>query len=103
MAKLKLTLGCGDYDMLRPLIDGTVVPPGVDLNVLTMASPERHGRMLRHEEFDVCELSLVAYILAHGQGRDFTAIPVFPHRRFRHGYMIKRTDCGIEKPSDFNG
>ena len=103
MSKLNLTLACGPYDLLRPLIDGAVVPAGIDLNVLTMPSPERHGRMLRHEEFDVCELSLVAYLVAREQKRGFTAIPVFPHRRFRHLYIVKRTGCGIEKPSDFNG
>ena len=103
MSKLKLSLACGSYDLLRPLIDGVVILDGIDLNVLTMASPERHGRMLRHEEFDVCELSLVAYLVARDQGRSFTAIPVFPHRRFRHSYMVKRADCGIEKPADLNG
>jgi len=103
MSKPRLTLACGSYDLLRGLIDGTTQPPGVDLNVLTMASPERHGRMLRHVEFDVCELSLVAYLVARDQGRPFTAIPVFPHRRFRHGYMVKRTGCGIDKPADLNG
>jgi 4,5-dihydroxyphthalate decarboxylase len=103
MSKLKLTLACGDYDFLRPLFDGTVTPPGVDLNVLTMPSPERHGRMLRHGEFDVCELSLVGYLVARDRGCDYTAIPVFPHRRFRHSYMVKRTGCGIDKPSDLNG
>ena len=103
MSKLKLTLACGAYDLLRALIDGAVAPPGIDLNVLTMASPERHGRMLRHVEFDVCELSLVAYLVARDQRRAFAAIPVFPHRRFRHGYMVKRTNCGIEKPADLNG
>jgi 4,5-dihydroxyphthalate decarboxylase len=103
MSRLKLTLACGDYDFLRPLFDGTVVPPGVELNVLTMASPERHGRMLRHEEFDVCELSLVGYLVARDRGCNYTAIPVFPHRRFRHSYMVKRNGCAIEKPSDLNG
>ncbi|HTM07654.1 MAG TPA: PhnD/SsuA/transferrin family substrate-binding protein [Verrucomicrobiae bacterium] len=103
MPRLQLTLACGAYDLLRPLIEGVVTPAGIDLNVLTMASPERHGRMLRHEEFDVCELSLVAYLVALDQGRSFRAIPVFPHRRFRHGYMVKRTDAGIERPSDLNG
>jgi len=68
MSKLKLTLACGDYDFLRPLIYGEVQPQGVALNVLTMPSPERHGRMLRHEEFDVCELSLVAYLVARDRG-----------------------------------
>src|SRR5689334_24365799 len=103
MSRLPLTLGCGAYDLLRPLMDGSVAPAGIDLNVLTMASPERHGRMLRHEEFDVCELSLIAYLVALDQGRTFRAIPAFPHRRFRHSYMVKRTDAGIERPSDLNG
>jgi len=103
MSKLKLTLACGDYDFLRPLINGEIHPDGVDLNVLTMPSPERHGRMLRHEEFDVCELSLVAYLVARDRGCNYNAIPVFPHRRFRHSYMVKRTGCGIEKPFDLNG
>lgn len=103
MSKFGLTLACGYYDLLKPLIEGEITVAGVDLNVLTMASPERHGRMLRHLEFDVCELSLVAYLVARDQGKGFTAIPVFPHRRFRHGYMVKRANCGIEKPSDLNG
>jgi 4,5-dihydroxyphthalate decarboxylase len=103
MAKLKLTLACGDYDFLRPLINGEIQPQGVELNVLTMPSPERHGRMLRHEEFDVCELSLVGYLVARDRGCGYNAIPVFPHRRFRHRYMVKRANCGIEKPADLNG
>jgi 4,5-dihydroxyphthalate decarboxylase len=101
--KLQLTLACGDYDLLRPLIEGVPLAPGIEFNVLTMASPERHGRMLRHQEFDVCELSLVAYLVARDNGKAFTAVPVFPHRRFRHGYVVKRAGCGIEKPSDLNG
>lgn len=103
MSKLRLSLACGSYDLLRPLIEGVVAPAGIDLNILTMASPERHGRMLRHIEFDICELSLVAYLVARDQGRLFTAIPVFPHRRFRHVYMVKRANCGVENPADLNG
>jgi 4,5-dihydroxyphthalate decarboxylase len=103
MATLPLSLACGPYDHLRALIDGTARAPGIDFTVLTMASPERHGRMLRHREFDVCELSLVGYLVARDQGAAFTAIPVFPHRRFRHGFVWKRTGCGVERPSDLNG
>lgn len=103
MARLNLDFACGSYDLLRPLWEKAVEPAGIDLNVMAMPSPERHGRMLRHEEFDACELSLVGYLVAHDQGRGFTAIPAFPHRRFRHGYMVKRTGCGIDQPSDLNG
>ena len=103
MADLKLTLACGPYDLLRALIEDAARAPGIELTILTMPSPERHGRMLRHQEFDVCELSLVAYLVARDQGKAFTAIPVFPHRRFRHGFVWKRTGCGIERPADLNG
>src|SRR5215475_566968 len=95
MSKLKLTLACGDYDFLRPLYDGTVTADGIDLNVLTMPSPERHGRMLRHQEFDVCELSLVGYLVARDQGCSYAAIPVFPHRRFRIPIWSRETDAAL--------
>lgn len=103
MPQLRLSLACGPYDLLYPLIEGTARAPGIEFDVLTMASPERHGRMLRHEEFDVCELSFVSYLVARDNAKGYTAIPVFPHRRFRHRYMVKRTGCGIEKPADLNG
>ena len=103
MTKLRLSLACGPYDLLYPLIEGKATAPGIEFDVLTMASPERHGRMLRHQEFDVCELSFASYLVARDSALAFTAIPAFPHRRFRHRYMVKRTGCGIEKPADLNG
>src|SRR3954468_9965897 len=103
MSKVKPTLACGPYDLMGGLIDSTVQVPGVDLNVLTMASPERHRRMLRHVEFDVCELSLGGYLIAREAHAPFTAIPAFPHRRFRHGYVAINTRAGISKPIDLNG
>src|SRR5574341_2309794 len=103
MADVRLTLGCGDYDLLRPLIEGTVKPKGVDLTVLTMSSPERHWRMLRHEEFDVCELSMASYLADRSRGDRFIAIPVFPHRRFRHSYIFVHAGAGIQGPKDLEG
>ncbi len=103
MAKLKLSLACGAYDLLYPLIEGTAVAPGIEFNVLTMASPERHRRMLRYAEFDVCEMSLGGYLVAREAVKGFTAIPVFPHRRFRHGYVFKGMNRGIAQPADLNG
>lgn len=103
MSKLTLTLACGPYDLMGGLIDGTTDVPGIDLNVLTMGSPERHRRMLQHAEFDVCELSLGGYLVAREAGAPFTAIPVFPHRRFRHGYVVINSRSGIRMPADLNG
>ena len=103
MARLQLTLACGDYDLTQPLTDGTVRPRGIDLVVVTLPSPERHWRMLRHEEFDVCELSMASYLVERSRGERFVAIPVFPHRRFRHSYVFVNADKGIEGPQDLAG
>jgi len=103
-ARIPLTLACGDYDVNHGLISGTVEPQGIDLTVLIQPSPERHARMARHLEFDACEFSLATYLVLHGRG-DFpaTAIPAFPHRRFRHGYIYVNAAAGIEEPADLNG
>jgi 4,5-dihydroxyphthalate decarboxylase len=102
--KLKLTLACGDYEIVRALKEGSVEPDGIELNVLTdMDSSTRHWRMLRNREFDVCELSGSSYLMAKDRGQAFSAIPVFLHRRFRHGFVFVNTSKGIEKPTDLNG
>jgi 4,5-dihydroxyphthalate decarboxylase len=68
-----------------------------------MDSSTRHWRFLRNREFDVAECSCSSYIIARDQGLPFRAIPVFPHRRFRHGFIFINTSKGITKPSDLIG
>ena len=82
MASTRLTLSCGDYDRTRPLIDGTVSTPGLDLTVIPLPSAERHTRFVTKLEFDVCELQIAQYLGLKNRGAAITAIPVFPHRRF---------------------
>jgi 4,5-dihydroxyphthalate decarboxylase len=102
--KLNLTLACGDYEIVRPLIDGTVEVDGVDLTILTdMDSATRHWRFLRNREFDVAELSSSSYLAARDNDFPVRAIPVFLHRRFRHGFMFINTQKGITKPADLRG
>jgi 4,5-dihydroxyphthalate decarboxylase len=102
--KLALTLACGDYEIVRPLLDGTVEVDGVDLTILTdMDSATRHWRFLRNREFDVAEVSSSSYLAARDRGWPVRAIPVFLHRRFRHGFMFVNTQKGIDKPADLRG
>lgn len=104
MERLTLSLACGDYDINRGLIDGSVTAAGVRFIVHVLPSPERHWRMARYLEFDVCEFSLASYLV--GFGRDalpVLAVPAFPHRRFRHGYIFCRRGSGIERPTDLAG
>ena len=104
MSRLSLTLACGDYEIVRALVDGTVMPDGVDLNVLTeMDSTTRHWRFLRNDEFDVAEISCSSYLIARDHELPIDAIPVFPHRRFRHGFIFINTTKAIRTPSDLIG
>ena len=104
MAKLQLTLACGDYEIVKALKEGTIQPDGIELNVLTaMDSTTRHWRFLRNRDFDVAEVSCSSYVAARDQGFPFEAIPVFLHRRFRHGFIFINTTKGITKPTDLIG
>ena len=102
--KLRLTLACGDYDINRGLIEGTIQPEGIELITITLPSPERHWRMMISQEFDICELSMASYLMIRDQGTvPIIAIPVFPHRRFRHSYIFVNASAGLSTPKDLEG
>ena len=102
--RLELTLACGDYEIMRPLKEGLVQPDGISLRVLTaMDSATRHWRFLRRREFDVAEVSASSFLAARDRELPFRAIPVFPHRRFRHGFAFVNTGAGIRGPGDLAG
>jgi 4,5-dihydroxyphthalate decarboxylase len=102
--RLKLTVAIGDYEIVRALKEGQVQADGIDLLVLTgMGSRERHWRMARKCEFDVCEVNVGGYFMARDRGEALTAIPVFLHRRFRHGFVFVNAAAGIKTPKDLIG
>ena len=62
--RLRLTVACGDYEIVRALKEGAVKADGLDLVMLTGMGPrERHWRMARKAEFDVCEANVGAYFM----------------------------------------
>ncbi len=102
--KVHLTFACGDYEIMRALKEGVVRPEGIELTVLTDMGPSpRHWRFLRGREFDIAEVSGSGYVAARDRDLPFCAIPVFPHRRFRHGFIFINTAKGIHKPTDLIG
>ena len=103
-AKLRLTLSIWDYDRTRALADGSVVPEGIDLNVLELPVEETFFRMARYREFDVAEMSMSSYTVSlHRDPQPFIAIPVFPSRFFRHSSIFISTKSGIREPKDLAG
>ena len=102
--KLSLSLACGEYDRTQALLDGRVRADGLDLRLVPMSNAfERHARMLRDQAFDVCELSMSSYLMARQRGQALQAMPVFPYRMFRHGYILVNRGAGIAGPRDLAG
>jgi 4,5-dihydroxyphthalate decarboxylase len=104
VSKLRLTLACWNYDRTRALLEERVRPDGIDLNYLNIPIEETFFRMLRHQEFDVAEMSLSSYVLTLFRSDPaFIAIPVFPSRSFRHSCIYVHTASGIREPKDLIG
>jgi 4,5-dihydroxyphthalate decarboxylase len=107
---LQLTLAVAHYDRHIPLLDGSVQPEGIHLTVLEVGQAVRgkhgagrHGRMLKHGEFDFAEVSLSSYLVARDRGRPVLAIPVFPRRLFSMSNMYVYLPAGIRSPHDLVG
>lgn len=101
---LKLSMTCGPYDRAQALIDGSVVPEGIELNITVNADDvDRQARSARGE-FDVTEFFTGTYIAdLPRRTLGFTAIPIFVKRMFRHSYIYINNTRGIRKPADLNG
>jgi 4,5-dihydroxyphthalate decarboxylase len=105
MPRLSLTYASCKYDRIEALRAGEVHVEGIDLNVIVFASGRQiFDRMVGGEEFDASELSASEFISLMGRGDcPFVAIPVFPSRVFRHGYIFVNKRSGIRAPKDLEG
>ena len=104
MSKLALSIAVGDYDRVRPLVDGSVQIDGVDPVFMLLEPEEIFFRAFRHADFDICELSMSSFTVKTANGDcPYVGVPVFPSRAFRHNSIYIRTDRGIAKPEDLKG
>jgi 4,5-dihydroxyphthalate decarboxylase len=105
MSRLALTFACGSYDRTEALRTGEVAVEGIDLNYLSIEAPrEIFDRMVGGLEFDVSELSCSEFVSMTAAGTcPFVALPVFPSRMFRHGFIYINKNSGIRAPKDLEG
>jgi 4,5-dihydroxyphthalate decarboxylase len=105
MTKLALTLACGPYDRIEALRNKTVEPDGIDLGVQVFEDPrELFDRVMSGEGFDVAEMSTSEHIANTVRGTSpHAALPIFPSRIFRHGFIVVNKRSGIRTPKDLAG
>jgi 4,5-dihydroxyphthalate decarboxylase len=103
-ANLPLTFACGLYDRMVPLYAGQIRPAGIDLDFLAIDSPrEIFDRMAAAQAFGASEMSLSEVVTRIATRQcPFVAIPVFPSRVFRHGFITVNRKS-VRSPKDLAG
>lgn len=103
MANLPITFACGLYDRMLALHTGEVKPAGIDLDFIPIDTPRVIFDRMTKLEFDVAEMSSSDFFRHVVRGDcPMVAIPVFPSRVFRHGYIaVDRRQ--VREPKDLAG
>jgi 4,5-dihydroxyphthalate decarboxylase len=101
---LNLTLATWDHDRVMALHDGRVSVPGMKLESHIYPTSKLFPWAVQEARFDITEMSVSSYVLQLSRGgSDYTAIPAFVSRAFRHSGFYARAGSGIESPADFAG
>ena len=103
---LSLSLAGYPYDRVEALIKGKAPIEGCEINyeidkIGGLNTHAMEGPQTRH----VTEIGLHPFMLAYANEnfRDYTLLPIFPLRTFRHKSIFIRTDRGINSPEDLRG
>ena len=104
MAELKLKTVTRTQGNNQALKDGSVKPKTfafdfVEVPVLI----DGFRRMVRGNEFDICEMAITTYVCARAHRKPMTAVPVFLVRAFHHGAILVNNKAGIRTPKDLEG
>ena len=88
----------------QALKDGTVKPRSFEFDFVEVDPLiAAFRRMVRGNEFDICEMAITTYICARAFGKPMTAVPIFLVRAFHHGAILVNTKSGIRTPKDLEG
>jgi 4,5-dihydroxyphthalate decarboxylase len=103
-AEKRLTSVSRPSGINKAVTDGSIQPAGYrldwqDVPVLVQG----FRRMVRSNEFDVCEMAATTYLVAKEHGAEFTALPVFLVRGFHHGAIMRLGGGPIEHPKQLEG
>ena len=104
--KQQIKIAGYDYDRVRAIMDGQVGIEGADVSFNVENIYDLNNYVYGPEKkYEVTELGLIPYITQYinNDFRDYTLIPVFISRIFRHRNVFVNVSSGIKKPEDLIG
>ena len=103
-SRTKIRIAGRSYDGTLPILRGQLQLPGFELQITeTQDVPGMFSGMF-NGKYDVSEMSLgeLIYYVSRDKA-EFTAIPVFPSRMFRHGFIFCRKMLRVKEPAELSG
>ena len=103
---LEIKVAGYDYDRVRAIMDGRAKIDGASVSFhyedIYSVNQLAFGDA---KTYEVSELGLIPYVnkFVNEGFRDYTLIPVYISRVFRHRNVFVHVDSGIEKPEDLKG
>jgi 4,5-dihydroxyphthalate decarboxylase len=104
--KLKLNVAGYDYDRVLSIMNGHAGIEGAEIEFkVTDIYDMVKSTFGSEQKYDITEIGLVPFIAKYinNDFRDYTLIPVFISRTFRHRNIFVHTDSGIEKAESLRG
>lgn len=106
VSSLPIKIAGYDYDRVRAIMDGQIGIEGAkaSFNIENIYALNSYA-FGSEKKYEVTEMGLIPYITKYinDDFRDYTLIPVFISRTFRHRNVFVHADSGIEKPEDLRG
>ncbi len=103
---LQLTVAGYDFPRITALIDGSVNIKGCSIIYRKSGIGDTNTNTFSgSQSYDVAEIGLHPFMLAYANEdfRDYSLLPIFPLRLYRHKSVFIRNDRGINKPEDLKG
>jgi len=95
-----------DFNRLRAIVDGKVKIKGCSITYVKAGIGDMNSEAFGGaQSYDVSEIGLHPFMLAYANDnfRDYTLLPIFPLRLYRHKSVFIRNDRDINKPEDLKG
>jgi 4,5-dihydroxyphthalate decarboxylase len=103
---LPLSMAGYKFDRTKALIDGRIKIEGCDIQFKESGIGDLNTHVFSGPQtLDVTEIGLHPFMLAYANDgfRDYSLLPIFPLRLFRHKSVFIRTDRNIKKSEDLRG
>ena len=106
LEELQLTVAGYPVNRVKSLFNGKTKIKGCELNFVNAGIGDMNTSTFSGSQpYDITEIGLHPFMLAYANDnfRDYTLLPIFPLRIFRHKSIFIRSDRGIKSPQDLIG